>query len=145
VFDGSEWSITQAEVLAIDRTSNAAPVVDAGAAMKIDGGKVSCAIDPFTGAWDCDSCPSVATVIGDDATSTDADGDALALTWSVVSGDVDITSDVHASTIDVTLDGFAPDSPTCEERDFELAFEGTDCPGETGRDTVVVTVQCCGS
>jgi hypothetical protein len=113
--------------------------------MKIDGGKVSCAIDPFTGAWDCDSCPSVATVIGDDATSTDADGDALALTWSVVSGDVDITSDVHASTIDVTLDGFAPDSPTCEERDFELAFEGTDCPGETGRDTVVVTVQCCGS
>jgi hypothetical protein len=47
-FDGSEWSITQAEVLAIDRTTNTAPVVDAGAAMKIDGGKVSCMVDPFT-------------------------------------------------------------------------------------------------
>jgi len=113
--------------------------------MKIDGGKVSCAVDPFTGAWDCDSCASVATVIGEDATSSDADGDVLALTWSVVSGDVDITSDAHASTIDVTLDGFAPDGPTCEQRDFELALEATDCPGETARDTVVVTVQCCGS
>jgi len=145
VFDGSEWSITQAEIQAIDRTTNTAPVVDAGAAMKIDGGKVSCMVDPFTGAWDCDSCPSVVTVIGEDATGSDADGDALALTWSVVSGDVDITSDVHASTIDVTLDGFAPDEPACEQRDFELALEGTDCPGETARDTVVVTVVCCGS
>lgn len=145
VFDGSEWSITQAEVLAIDRTTNTAPVVDAGAAMKIDGGKVSCDIDPFTGDWDCDACPSIVTVIGKDATSTDADGDALALTWSVVSGDVDITSDVHASAIDVTLDSVEPDAPECQQWDFELALEGTDCPGETGRDTVVVTVECCGS
>ena len=145
VFDGSEWSITQAELRAIDRTTNTAPVVDAGAAMKLDGGKVSCDVDPFTGGWDCDKCPSVVTVIGKDATGSDADGDALALTWSVVSGEVDITSDPHASTIDVTLDGFAPDGPTCEQRDFELALEGTDCPGETARDTVVVTVQCCGT
>jgi hypothetical protein len=145
VFDGSAWSITQAEVFAIDRTTNSAPVVDAGATTKIDGGKVSCVVDPFTGGWDCDSCPSVTTVVGVDATTTDADGDALALTWSVVSGDVDITSDVHASTIDVTLDGFEPDGPTCQQRDYELALEGTDCPGATARDTVVVTVECCGS
>jgi hypothetical protein len=146
VFDGSEWSITQAEVLAIDRTTNTAPVVDAGTAPeKIDGGTVGCAKDPFTGDWDCDSCPNIATTAGADAITSDADGDPLALTWSVVAGDVDITSDVHASTIDVTLDGFEPEGPWCDQRDFELALEGTDCPGATARDTVVITVECCGS
>jgi hypothetical protein len=143
VFDGSEWSIAQAELFAIDRTTNATPVVSAGAAIKIDAGTAPCGKDPF-GGWDCDDCADVTTVIGVDATATDADGDPLALTWSVVSGDIDLTSDVHAMTVDATLEGFEPDGPTCKDVDHELALEGTDCPGATGRDTVVVTVTCCG-
>jgi hypothetical protein len=144
VFDGSEWSITQAEVLAIERPTNAAPVVDAGADIELAAGKVECVDDPFSGSWDCDECPSVSTVIGTDAAIDDADDDAVALTWSVASGEVDITSDPRAATIDVTLDGFDPDGPTCKTVDYELALEGTDCPGATARDSVVVTLVCCG-
>jgi hypothetical protein len=144
VFDGSEWSITQAEILAIDRTTNTAPVVSAGADTEIHLGDALCEYDAFSGSWDCDDCPDATTVIGEDATIGDADGDLLALSWSVVSGDVDITSDVHAPTIDATLAGFEPDAPTCKQVEYELALEGTDCPGATARDTVVIALECCG-
>jgi hypothetical protein len=143
VFDDATWAITEATFHAIDRPTNTPPVVSAGADKPIDAGTVTCDRD-FKGNWSCDACPDMTTMVGQTAAVTDADDDDVALSWRVVAGEADLTTNTHALKVEALLEGIRPEEPECVSVDYEFALEGTDCPGATVEDSLVVTVTCCG-
>ncbi len=142
-FDGEAWATPDTvTITATERTFNSEPAVEAGAGAAVDGGSAECEEDGYT--YDCDSCANQTLTLGGDASVSDGDGDPYEVTWTVVSGDADITDPTSLVTT-VTLNEPTPTEPdVCESNEYVFQLSATDCPGETSTDTVTLTVSCCG-
>jgi hypothetical protein len=142
VFDGEEWSSPDLVTLTVaERSYNSAPSVDPGSNKEFEGGEVSC--EPSGYDYACDDCDDISTLLGDDATITDADGDPLTYLWTVVDGSATIHDPTSLETA-VVLSDCGIDDLGCAlvEYIFELAV--TDCTGETVTEQVTFTIECCG-
>jgi hypothetical protein len=142
VFDGEEWSSPDLVTLTVaERSYNSAPSVDPGSNKEFEGGEVSC--EPSGYDYACDDCDDISTLLGDDATIPDADGDPLTYLWTVVDGSATIHDPTSLETA-VVLSDCGIDDLGCAlvEYIFELAV--TDCTGETVTEQVTFTIECCG-
>jgi hypothetical protein len=143
VFDGKTWSTPDTlELTADERRSNSKPVVDAGADVPVTGGKAECTLSGYE--YNCDECGKQTVTLGADARVSDPDGDPIVYSWSVADGSATIT-DPGSLTTTVTLEDAEPTEPgTCTDTEYRLELKATDCTGESTKDTVVFTVNCCG-
>jgi len=143
VHDGTSWATPDLMVIsASERTYNAAPTVDAGAPKTAEGGEAECTLSGYT--YDCEVCGPVTLDLGDDATVSDPDGDPLTYSWTVVSGEAQVTAPDALGT-KVTLSDAIPTEPAvCDANEYVLKLTVTDCTGAAVSDTVTYTVNCCG-
>ncbi len=142
--DGDEVSAPSSVSATITpRTTNTAPVADAGAD-EAHPATVSCTpISYGEDGYDCSVCTD--QEIGLDGTSsTDAEGEPLSYTWTVISGDASLDDD-DTSTPTATLVGTttAEYAATVGD-DYEFQLEVRDCYGDTSSDTVIITLECTG-
>lgn len=145
VNDGSDWSSPDmATINTIERPYNTAPAVEAGKGWTIDAGEAVCEEDGYS--FDCDACGSVTVDLGLDASTIDDDGDPMELLWEIT-GEVSAEiSDPTALQTTARLVGATPVEPgACEETEYTFNLSATDCPGETGMDSVTFVVTCCGT
>jgi len=143
VYDGTSWATPDlVTIVAAERTFNAAPSVDAGAPKVAEGGEAACTLSGYT--YDCEVCGPVTLDLGDDATASDPDGDPLTYSWTVVSGEVQITSPTSLATKVVLSEAIPTEPSVCDANEFVLQLSVTDCTGATATDTVTYTVNCCG-
>lgn len=143
VNDGNEWSSPDLISLSVaERVANSAPAVNAGNALTIDAGDAEC--EPSGYSYSCNACDNVVLNLGQGASVNDPDGDTYATSWSVLSGDADV-SDESELTSTLTLKNAEPEEPgVCTATTYELQLSATDCPGTTTTDVVTFTVNCCG-
>lgn len=144
VKDNDEWSAPDLVNMTVsERNFNSAPVVEAGSDMAVDAGTAVCEEQGYT--YDCEPCSPVNVTLGLDAYVTDADNDAVTVTWSSIGdGDASIPSPNDLQTT-AQLSGATPLEPlSCTDTDYVFEVVGTDCPGEQGADRMTVTVTCCG-
>jgi hypothetical protein len=143
VFDGTSWSTPDTVTInTIERLTNNAPSVYAGADLAFSAGTATCSKTAY--GWDCDECPAIDEIIGVDALITDADGDPYTHLWEVVSGQATIDEPTELVT-QVSLDGAAPvAAKECAETFYTFRLNATDCPEDSASDEVEVSVICCG-
>lgn len=143
VFDGKNWSTPDTVKLEADeRRSNSKPVVDAGTDQSFAGGNAECTLSGYE--YNCDECTKQTVALGTDARVSDPDGDPITLEWSVADGSATIANPGSLVTT-VTLEDAEPTEPgTCADTDYRFELKVTDCTGESTKDTVVFTVNCCG-
>jgi len=144
VYDGTAWSSPDMTyITTIERPYNTAPMVEAGKGWTIDAGEAACEEDGYS--YDCDACSQVTIPLGSDASTTDDDGDPMTLLWELISDNTAEIVDDSALETTAKLSGATPVEPgACEDTEFIFQLTATDCPGETGADTVTFTVTCCG-
>jgi hypothetical protein len=130
---------TTSSVSITTRTSNTAPVADAGADSTVTTTSI-CASDGYS--YVCDVC-SYEGVVVDASVSTDAEGEPLSYLWSVVSGDVAFDDDTLAAPT-LILSGSDGEYGSTISDSFELDVQVTDCIGYTSTDTVTITMECTG-
>ena len=143
VNDGTEWSSPDLITLTVaERLANSAPAVNAGNSLTVNAGDAECELSGYS--YSCDSCENVVLSLGDGASVNDPDGDVYTTSWSVLSGDADI-SDESAISTTITLKGAEPEEPNvCASTVYEVQLTATDCPGISSSDIVHFTVECCG-
>lgn len=143
VFDGTDWSLPDlVTITASERISNAAPIVEAGSSLSLDGGTADCELSGYN--YNCAQCSPVLITIGTDASVSDNDGDPVSYEWVVLSGDVSISEPDSIETT-ATFSGATPDAPSaCTETTYELELIAEDCPGGGDNDSISVVVTCCG-
>ncbi len=142
VFDGEAWSSPDLVSLTVaERSYNSSPSVDAGSAKVFKGGDVVCTAAGY--GYDCDDCVDISTLLGDDASVSDADSDPFTVLWTVVDGSATIHDPTSLETA-VVLSDIEVTELACVDNLFEFELAVTDCTGETVTDSVTFTVSCCG-
>lgn len=143
VSDGTSWSTPDLITIeATERPTNAAPVVNPGTGETVAGGDAECRASGYT--YVCSSCEDVTLDLGELASVSDADGDALVTRWTVLSGDATI-ADPDALSTSVRLENASPITVgACENNVYEMQLSATDCTGATTSSIVTYTVSCCG-
>jgi hypothetical protein len=125
-----------------DRTTNSAPVVDAGPDQSASQTN-TCWL--YSYAYTCDDCDDVDFAL--DGTGTvDADDRDLEYSWTIISGSTYGTLDDSTSpTPTLTMSSLTCSYGTTLTYTVELQLEVTDCLGASGTDTVTLTHTCTGS
>ncbi|MEC7985703.1 MAG: PKD domain-containing protein [Myxococcota bacterium] len=143
VNDGTEWSSPDLITLNVgERIANSSPAVNAGNSQSLDAGDAEC--EPSGYSYSCASCEDLSITLGDGASVNDPDGDTFSTTWSVLSGDADISNAQSIQTT-VVLKNAEPEEPgACTATVYEIQLSATDCPGTVSSDSVSFTVNCCG-
>ncbi|MFH1463311.1 MAG: MopE-related protein [Pseudomonadota bacterium] len=143
VSDGLDSSVpvsVDAEV--VWRGYNGAPTAAAGADFSYSG-STTCTVT----AYGTTTCPPCATVIFalDGTASSDPDGDALAVTWTVLSGGSygGVTDDASLAT-SLVVSGVPATYGSTSTVTVELELTVGDCEGEEDSDTVRIGYACTG-
>jgi len=119
---------------------NVEPVADAGNNLLLADESV-CYTDPY-GGYICPNCPDL-TVALDGSASSDADGDTLSYTWTLISGAGSIT-DPAAETTSATLTGATTTYGVTTTHVYSLLLTVEDCPANTDTAVMTVTYECAG-
>jgi hypothetical protein len=142
-YDGTHWGTPDTLTLTVsERSFNTPPTANAGSPKNLAVGTADCDESGYTYA--CDECAAFTADLGDDATVSDGDGDAMTYLWSVVDGDATIADPTSLVTT-VELEGAEPTEPAaCTDTTYTFQLLVTDCTGASTTSTVTYTANCCG-
>jgi hypothetical protein len=127
------------KVTITERTTNTAPVANAGADQSASG-TATCASEAYVSA--CDLCASQTFVL--DATgSTDTDGEPLDYTWAVTSGTGTLSA-ASGDTVTLTIGPVTPTLGSTTTSTVVVTVTATDCYGDSDTDTITLTATCTG-
>ncbi len=125
------------------RSTNSAPVADAGADQSVTGSG-TCRSYSYGAYYECTACATQSFTLT--SASTDPDGDDLSATWTVIAGSTYGT--LSTSTGSSTTLSFA-NAPAyygiATVTLVTVQLDVMDCMGATGTDTVDVSYSCTGS
>ena len=131
---------TTLSVTITTRSTNTAPVADAGADPTLSLA-VACTSDGYSTS--CDDCVYEGFAV-DASASTDAEGEPLGYQWTLVSGDV-VFDDPTLAEPFLILTGVDTENGATVSSTFELSVQVTDCIGYVDDATVTITLECTGS
>lgn len=145
VFDGTNWSTPDLVSLELgERSYNTPPAVSITAPSALSAGYTCCEESGYS--YDCDDCPDQDyEMIADYISIADADSDPYTYTWSIVSGEGEI-SDSDGVPTTITLEDITATEPSvCDTTSYTIALTVTDCTGESTYTEATIDVECCGS
>lgn len=144
VNDGGTNSLADTVMTTITtRPVNRAPVADAGAAISYSA-SASCRSYSYGAYYTCDDCADYDFSLSGLA-STDADGDDLTYSWSVISGSYASLSSSSGESVTLTASGVPATYGSTYNDVTTVQLTVTDCMGESSTATVEVTYACTGS
>ncbi len=143
VDDGGVSSVAATTLVTIsDRGANGAPVVDAGADQSTSYTQ-TCALTGYS--YTCSDCPDYDFAL-DGSGTVDADDADLTYSWTITSGSgYGTLDDSTSATPTLTMSGLTCTYGSTTVYTVELSLAATDCPGDSGSDSVTVTYTCTGS
>jgi len=141
---GTDSAPTSVSVSITTRSTNSAPVANAGADQSY-GATSTCSAVAYTTTYTCDDCDSYTYTLSG-AGSTDADSDDLTYAWSIISGGTYATlSSATGESTTLTVSGVPATYGSTDTETVLVNLLATDCMGALSPDTVQVTYTCTGS
>src|SRR6185503_12448543 len=101
----------------------------AGADKTLKAGTAEC--ESGTYGYECDDCPPVTALLGDDASITDDESDPYTTLWELVSGVAEIDDPLALVTMVELESGEPEDVGDCSEVTATFRLNATDCPMAT--------------
>ncbi len=141
---GTDSAPSSVTVTVATRSTNSAPVAYAGADQSASLTS-TCSPVAYSTSYSCDDCDSQDFTLSGTGT-TDADGDELTYSWSVVSGSTyGSLSASSGSSVTATVSGLSATYGSTNTQTVEVQMTALDCMGASSTDNMTITVSCTGN